>query len=345
MELSVSTRPALDAASLTLRLCALIAAREAGARDIEVTGIKVLSGGNARRAWAFDAAWNDGPARREHACVLLGRLEAGQLEVDPRREYDILSLVACGDLPVPRPLWLDQDGAILGMPGFVMLRGQGSTSVTDLLQPGSALTRRLITQLMDVAAQLHAIDWQSAQPALAAAQDPQQAPLRVLQEWQAQFLKNRMEPMPALASVFDWLHRHLPATPRVTLVHGDMRIGNFLHDGQDITLLLDWELAHLGDPLEDITWVYRPLWGPQASITLQEAVRIYEQASGHTVDPRHLTWYRIFSEAKFAVISLNGARNFLEGHTSHMRLSGRASSVHDCLHECLRLIDELETSC
>lgn len=340
----MNARLALDDASMAARIAALVQGRQPGARDVQVTGVKALSGGNARRAWDFDASWSDGAGQHTQPCVLLARPEAGQLEVDMQREFATLSALHPTGLPVPQALWLDEDGALLGMPGFVMARGEGRAGVTDLLKPGSTTTRTLSVQLIRIAAQLHALDFNALRPSLVPPGDPRDAPRQVLLQWEDQFRNQRMEPLPALASVFGWLRRNLPATPRIAVVHGDFRLGNFLHANGRITLLLDWEISHLGDPLEDIAWAYRRMWGPQDFLSIEEAVKVYEVAGGRKRDPRDLAWYRIFSEAKFAVISLTAARSFIDGRTGNLRMSDRASMVNGCLRLAHQWIAEQEAA-
>ena len=337
-----------SAQPLESRIAALISARQAGARDVQVTGLKALTGGNARRAWAFDVVWADAAGTHQLGCVLLGRIGAGQLEVDGRREFETLWALKDTGLAVPRALWFDEDGAHLGMPGFVMERGAGRANLGELLKPDSTITGPLAGQLVSIAGQLHALDWQAVMPSLAQGDSlhaSSSAPLAVLQQWEAQFHKNRLEPLPALCSVFGWLHRRMPAPGRLAIVHGDLRLGNFLHDQGRITLLLDWEMAHLGDAMEDIAWAWRSMWSPEAFLPLQEALPLYEKAAGHAVDPRRLAWYRIFSEAKFAVISLTAARSFMDGATDNLRLAGRASKVSDCLRLALQWMNEEDAVC
>jgi len=270
----------LDDTSMAARMAALIQGKQPEAHDVGITAVKVLSGGNARRAWAFDASWSDSAGRHTRHCVLLARVEAGQLEVDMLREFSTLSALQSTGLPVPQPLWLDEDGTFLGIPGLVMTRGEGSAGVSDLLTPGSTTTRYLSEQLMGIAAQLHALDFKALSPSLTPPGDPQSAPRQVLLQWEAQFRKQRMEPLPALASVYGWLNRNLPCTPRIAVVHGDFRLGNFLHANGRITLVLDWEISHLGDPLEDIAWAYRHMWGPHDFLPIEDAIKVYEAAGG-----------------------------------------------------------------
>lgn len=325
------------------RIVRLVRARQVGARDVRVSALRTLSGGNARRAWSFDVRWSDAGGPHERECVLLARAEAGQLDASIECEFDTLAAVSATDLPVPRPLWLDATGVLLGVPGFVMSRGEGRSGMSELLKPGCEVTRPLMLQLVQIAANLHTLGWQKLHPRLSANAGWVDVPRRELLRWEDQFRRNRMEPLPALASVFGWLHRHLPVAPPV-LVHGDFRVGNFLHDGQRVTMLLDWEMAHLSHPMEDIAWAYRDVWSPKAFLPLEECVAAYERASGRAVDPGQLTWWRIFSEAKFAVISLNAARIFAAGASSNLRLAARASMVNECVRSSLDWIAQLEAA-
>jgi aminoglycoside phosphotransferase (APT) family kinase protein len=103
------------------------------------------------------------------------------------------------------------------------------------------------------------------------------------------------------------------------LVHADFKPGNILLDGDRITALLDWELAHLGDPLEDLGWVTQPLrtrehlipgsWEREDLIAHYAAVRSVE------VDPAALAWWNAFASFKTAVMQVSGLRAFLDGRS------------------------------
>lgn len=153
----------------------------------------------------------------------------------------------------------------------------------------------------------------------------------MLRTWRGRFEEARLEP--------------LPAPTRAVLVHGDLRLGNFLHDGNDVTLLLDWELAHWGDPAEDIAWMYRRLWSPEAFLPLADALAVYEAAGGAPPERSRLQWYRVFAEARLAVISLTAVRRFADGRTRNLRHGGRRSMVNECLLDALQRIEMLEAAC
>jgi aminoglycoside phosphotransferase (APT) family kinase protein len=348
MEFPVMGQPAASTApSLTERVARMVSALQPGARMVEIADLKRLTGGNARQAWAFTASWSGPATGRQHhkRCVMLCKAGAGQLQADLGREFRILAALQRVGLPSPQVLWLDEHGDYLGMPGFVMERGDGEAGIRPLLNPiDPGMTRSLTEQLIRIGAALHDVDWQKAGLDFLAEGDPALAPAQELVRWETQYLQNRMEPLPVLSSVFEWLRHQLPAPERLSLVHGDFRLGNFLYREGRIELLLDWEMAHLGNPFEDLAWIYRPLWSPQAFLPLDEAVALYESATGRAIRPKDMLYHRIFSEAKFSVISLTAARSYDDSRTENLQLAGRMFRVSECLELCLQWIDQWEAS-
>jgi len=111
-----------------------------------------------------------------------------------------------------------------------------------------------------------------------------------------------------------------PPAQRISIVHGDYRTGNFLHDGQGrIIAILDWEMAHLGDPLEDLGWALDPLWAhhnperPAGTVARDNAIAIWEEASGLKADPKALAWWSIFASLKGLAIWISSAKEFQSG--------------------------------
>ncbi len=104
------------------------------------------------------------------------------------------------------------------------------------------------------------------------------------------------------------------------MVHGDYRAGNFLHDGAGkIVAVLDWEMAHLGDPLEDLGWAMDPLWSNPAdsrisgTVSGEEARAIWRQASGLDFDPRAMAWWALFASVKGQAIWTSAAKAWRDG--------------------------------
>jgi aminoglycoside phosphotransferase (APT) family kinase protein len=100
-------------------------------------------------------------------------------------------------------------------------------------------------------------------------------------------------------------------------VHGDFKPGNALVDGDRIAAMLDWETAHLGDPLEDLGWITNPVRAREHQIQglweRADIVAAYSAATGHSVEEEELTWWNVFSCWKLAVIVLTGIHAFVAG--------------------------------
>src|SRR5437867_3403962 len=139
-------------------------------------------------------------------------------------------------------------------------------------------------------ARLHAIDWRARGFQFLGVPRPgREAAERELGRWEERIRRSGLPVSPPLAEALLWCRRHAPATDAITLVHGDYRLGNFLvvHEagGPRLSGILDWELVHLGDPLEDVAWCASPLWRagtPYASALLppEEFAARWADASG-----------------------------------------------------------------
>jgi len=117
-------------------------------------------------------------------------------------------------------------------------------------------------------------------------------------------------------AAFAWLKANPVVADRIVVVHGDYRSGNYLYDENGIIAMLDWEMAHLGDPMEDLGWASMMFWGREelagGLIEREAFYRLYEQKTGHHVDRERLFFYQVLGNAKMAVICLTGIRDFVE---------------------------------
>ena len=109
-----------------------------------------------------------------------------------------------------------------------------------------------------------------------------------------------------------WMAGHVPDLNRPALVHGDFKANNLLCDKDDVTGVIDWEMAHIGDPIEDLAWTM--LWQTPFDLVggmMSEAAYInaYQESGGNTVEPARLLFWRIFSWFKLGVIFLTGVES------------------------------------
>jgi aminoglycoside phosphotransferase (APT) family kinase protein len=253
--------------TLTEQLQDFIAKQLSEAQDLVVSNLARMSGGASRETWTFDVAWRENGERIESACVLrrdppLSLLEAG-LTTD--RSFEFRTVRALEDLPIPLPrmYWLDAEGKALGRPSLIMERMAGQPS-PPAFPPGmeAAFRDRIAGQFIDILAHVHQVDWRARGLDFLGVPGPgRDAALRQVRLWKDVYDRRRPEPLPVIAAALGWLEANAPEADRITLVHGDFRTGNFLfEDPPSITAMLDWELAHLGDPMEDVGWASMKFW-------------------------------------------------------------------------------------
>jgi aminoglycoside phosphotransferase (APT) family kinase protein len=326
--------------NLIARLREFLRANLECARDVRIDNVAPITAGNAREAWEFDVRWL-GCEDQKLSCVILRKAEAGQLETDLVPEFRIVSALWGSGVPVARALWMDREGRWLERPSFIMEKVPGTTDLFALLKPEMAATSRAIAQqLAAIAARLHTVDREKLRIDFLLATTPETAAAQQISYWESLFLKHRMEPHPVMVAAFIWLKEHQPIARRISIVHGDFRFGNFLYEEGRINAMLDWEMVHLGDPVEDIAWMYRSLWGPEALLPLDEFVRRYTELSGISVHPEALLFYRLLGEVKHSIISLTGARSFMDGRTRNLFLADRASTITSYLRQFLDWLPE-----
>ena len=247
-------------------------------------------------------------------------------------------LKALSDDPLPSPPtpWFEADPAVLERPFYVMERLPGEVPIPaarpDGQGPLDPATRSALTpQVVAALARLHAIDWRvRGLGFLGVPRRGRDAALRELSRWQARIEAAGLPLAPVLQEALGWLRRHAPATDETTLVHGDFRLGNWLVEktqgGARLYGILDWEMVHLGDPLEDVAWCSSLLWragSPLASglVPPSEFYALYAEASGRAVDPERLRFYELLSLVKMSAIMLTGIRAFRDGRTPDLRMA------------------------
>jgi aminoglycoside phosphotransferase (APT) family kinase protein len=285
-------------------------------RDLERIGT-----GRSRENWLFTATWTvDG---REHTEELIVRRDpvGGLLETDRRTEFEVLAALEHTAVPAPVPRWLDPDGSALGRPSLVMRREPGECDYYVLgsdrpVNERVDLARRLCELLVTV----HAVDWRSAGFGDVLSDPGADAALDAVDHWEGVLRDDQVEPYPELELAVRWLRANAPRSERTVVVHGDFKVGNVLRDERDgIVALLDWELAHLGDPHEDLGWVTQPLRTREhyvpGSWERDELLGHYEEFSGVPVDRDAVAWWNVMSCYKTAVMQASGLRSYVEGRS------------------------------
>ena len=294
---------------------------------VAVSGLHRIPGGASRETWSFDAAWRENGRDVRRGFVLRRDPDASLLVTDRDVEFAVMHAVAGHGIPVPKMYWLENDGSVLDRPFFVMERIDGcETSPSKvLMDPRFFAGRdRLSQEFVDVLVRIHAFDGRAAGlVSLGAPATEGECGTTEIEKWEAVVDRDALEPQPVLRTAFRWLRRHLPPpAQRIVLVHADYRTGNFLCNGDgEIKGVLDWEMTHLGDPMEDIAWACIRPWrwlGDEKIGGLMERgdfFKRYERAGGFAVAEDAVRFWEVLGNVKLAAIFLTGARSFCEGRT------------------------------
>ncbi len=288
------------------------------AHDIVLHRLVRSAGGLSRENWSFDASWTDTAGSHAHRLMLMRDAAGTLLNTEREREFAVLRALDGTPVPAPKVFWMDPEGQWLGAPSVVMERMPGSCDYMILNGDGSLEARLALARgFIELMANMHAVDWQGRGLADSLGVPDGPPSLRELRHWEAEYRKAQLEPHPELDYVLAWLKRHAPQAEAIVLVHGDFKPGNALVEGGRITAKLDWETAHLGDPLEDLGWITNPVRKREHQIAghweSPQIVQAYRELTGRRVDEADLRWWNVFSCWKLSVIQLTAVAEFVGG--------------------------------
>lgn len=292
----------------------------------EVSALTRLSGGASRETWRFSAGGDD---------LIVQRQRAGDLR-DMLIEADTVRAAAATGVPVPELLdagRTDDDVA------FMILRAvDGETIPRKILRDDvyAAARAGLVEQLGRAAAAIHSI----SADGVAGLTAPDQ-----IAEYTA-VIDELGEPHPVLELSRRWLLDHAPPSSTPTVVHGDFRLGNLIVDRDGLQAIIDWELAHLGDPMEDLGWLSVRAWrfggaGEVAGLgSMAELAAAYEAAGGVAVDPVVVHWWQVLGTWKWAVMCIAQANVHLSGAVRSHELAAIGRRVCENEYDLLNLLEE-----
>lgn len=262
-------------------------------------------------------------------------------------QHAALKLLEGTGVPAPRSFWWSDDASILGAPFFISERVAGSAPVpwVSASGPGFAEGHRLRIgqQFVSALAGLHRCQWRGREGFADQDLSCENVAIRQIEAWEGNRQRWARKPYPMLNWALRWLRRNLPVAPRVSVVHGDYRLGNFLEQDGRITAILDWELVHLGDPHEDLGWAFLPQYSGGSGLvcrllTKQEFIAQYEREAGFKVQPASLHFYLIFSLAKLALTHIAAVRCFEEGRFNDMRMPAMGTQIAPVLRQISKLL-------
>jgi aminoglycoside phosphotransferase (APT) family kinase protein len=314
-----------------------VAAWYAGATGV-VHAVR-LSGGASQETWSFDIVHPDG-----NIGAILRRAPQGYGAAPARAaglnaEAMLMQLAYDAGVPSPRVLHVLQPADELGT-GFVMARVDGETIPRKILRDVEFAPARpkLARQLGGVLAGIHGLDMIKL-PELRG-----MTAAKEIAELERDY-RSFDWPRPVFELALRWLRDHDPGpSEQVTLVHGDFRHGNLIIGPDGVRAVLDWELAHTGDPMEDLGWICVNSWRfgeidkPVGGFGTREELFAGYEAAGGRADPARVKFWEVMGTLRWGVMCCGMMQRFRLGpeHSVERAMIGRRSSETEI--DLLRLL-------
>jgi aminoglycoside phosphotransferase (APT) family kinase protein len=317
---------------------ALAALLHSAAEAASVDAIDQLSGGASRQTFAVTASGRDAQRLRfilQRELAAEPRLPGGMAD-----EADLVRAANRADVPTPVVIGTNRDGGrAIGDSFFITERVEGETIARRILRDDrfAEARRALPAQLGKALAALHSnvdpseVPWLEATDELAKYRDAADELDLV---------------SPSFEMGFRWLAANRPPTSihDRTVVHGDFRLGNLIIDERGLAAVIDWELGHLGDPMEDLGWLCVRAWrfggaGPVAGVgRYEDLFQAYEQATGRPVDRAVFKWWETLGTLKWGVMCGLQSDRHLSGLVTSVELASIGPRVAEQEYDLLRLI-------
>ncbi len=318
-----------SAEELAQRLGVLVG--QAVGEPVTVAELVRQPGGASKDTWTFSAT---SPGRTRRLVLRADRTpRAGSMTM----EADLLAAAARTGVPVPTVVAAGQDLDGSGLGYLVTELVEGETIPRRILSEPSLAGARaaMARQCGRILAAIHRIPADQVR-GLA----PNDHPVDRLRHQYRQL----GQPHPAFELGLRWLEASARPRPATTVVHGDFRNGNFIVGPEGIRAVLDWELAHLGDPLEDLGWLCVRAWRFGAAPVVggfgnvADLVAGYEAAGGEPVDTEALDWWIAYGTLRWGVICIVQTLTHLSGAVRSVELATIGRRVCEVESDLLELL-------
>lgn len=306
--------------------------------SVEIGPLRRFTVGFSWVTYGFRAKWTELGTTLEQDLILRAGPPTGIF--GPYRawpEFVTLRALEESAVPVPRVHWYSDDSSILGAPFFVASLMPGEAPIPWTKDGGPAFDderrARLGDQFVSILAALHRFDWGgTAVAGIDGTKDVHKTAVEQVDHWMGLLKRWSPDRVPMLEMAALWLRDNAPVADRITITHGDYRIGNFLEVDDRITAILDWELVRLGDPIEDLGWVCLQAWRGRSPYMChfferEELRDRYAALTGHEVSLSEMAYWEAFGTLKLAVMHYGATDCFARRGFNDLRMAGMAAQI------------------
>jgi aminoglycoside phosphotransferase (APT) family kinase protein len=287
-----------------------------------VSDLRHLTGGASKETWAFRAQIDglDVP-------LILRRGRGGDPDpiftIDVPLEIEAVLMTRAADVgvPVPDVKFVLDEADNLGS-GFVMDFVEGETIARKILRDDTYAKARdvMAYQCGEILAKVATVDTSGIEELARV------TPIEQVERLQTIY-RSLDEPFPVFELTFKWLESHVPEGGKMGLAHGDFRNGNLIIGPEGVNAVIDWEIPHVGDPLEDLGWLCTNVWRFGVSDkpvggfgTREDLFAGYEAGGGGKVDPERVHFWEVLGCLNWGIICMMMTRRHLLGSVESVEL-------------------------
>jgi aminoglycoside phosphotransferase (APT) family kinase protein len=336
--------------SVRQRLVEFLGAQHKAATRVEK--LKRFTVGFSWLTYGFEAVWRDAAGEQRRRLILrIGPPNGIFAPYKASLQFFAQQVLEHSGVPVPQVYWYSDASDLFDAPFFICEQVAGEAPIpwaADGREVFDDATRAtLAEQFVGALAALHTFEWRDTPlAAVSTAVSVGDTALRQIEFWEDVTRRSRLRSFPAVAWALAWLRANQPVAPRIGIVHGDYRIGNFLEQDRRITAILDWELTHLGDPHEDIGFVCLRAWSGRSPYLCQlirrdDLYRRYEELTGIKVLPESVRYYEVLNNFKLFAIHAAAAGCFEAGRFNDLRMPAMGAQIPRVLLQLEKMIEDL----
>lgn len=317
--------------------CLRILAPRLAPGGVDVASATLLSGGASQDLWLVRIRTGAGetPVVLRRTPEQRGR---SALAIPIEIEAELIAAAHAAGVPSPRVLHVLTPADGLGA-GFFMEHVSGEALGHKIARDEAfaAVRPRLARQCGEILARIHALAPPPKLPTTPIAEiiDALDRQYQV-EDW----------PRPVFELALRWLRENRPEDARPRVVHGDFRNGNLLIGAEGVRAVLDWELAHAGDPMEDLGWICVNSWRfgaidhPVGGFGAREDLYAgYQAAGGGPVDHRRVHFWEVLGTLRWGVICTMSGVALREGAATGLERAMIARRTSETELDLLNLLE------
>jgi len=318
----------VDLAELPSKLIGWLQGRMPDAEHLSVSHVERSGAGFTNVSIAFTLSWRE--AGQQRTTGMLFRGAGGSDPVYPdfklERQFQVMRCLQDTAVPVPKTYWMEPDDHLFGFPFYIMSKIDGVVpseyppyhSFGVCYDASPEKRAKMWWGTLEAMADIHKLNWQQLGLSFLGIPPPGTGPLdRELDYWAHYLDWAKEERQPILETALQWLRRNRYAPERVTLCWGDARLPNTMFSATgDVVVVLDWDMAVLGDPEWDLAFMIVLDWLLSEGTGVprldgfpsrEESIARYEQVTGWKVN--HFSYNEIFATFRAAVVILRVQKN------------------------------------